>query len=101
MDIRTSVDGLKTLLGVPATQAQSQQAKSEASSAAGSLAGDQATLSSAGSQVSQAANESDVRMNKVTAVQADIAAGTYNVPESAVASKIVDTMLANGRASTK
>jgi anti-sigma28 factor (negative regulator of flagellin synthesis) len=34
-----------------------------------------------------------VRTEKVTAVQAALAAGNYNVPASAVASKVVDAML--------
>jgi negative regulator of flagellin synthesis FlgM len=50
-------------------------------------------LSSAGSEVSLSANEEDVRTDKVAVVQAALAAGTYNVPASAVASKVVDAML--------
>jgi anti-sigma28 factor (negative regulator of flagellin synthesis) len=34
-----------------------------------------------------------VRTDKVAAVQAALAAGTYDVPASAVASKVVDSML--------
>jgi anti-sigma28 factor (negative regulator of flagellin synthesis) len=34
-----------------------------------------------------------VRADKVASVQAAIAAGTYNVPASAVASKVIDSML--------
>jgi negative regulator of flagellin synthesis FlgM len=57
------------------------------------LTSDRATLSSAGSEVSQTAADPEVRMDKVAAVQAALAAGTYNVPASAVASKVVDAML--------
>jgi anti-sigma28 factor (negative regulator of flagellin synthesis) len=32
-------------------------------------------------------------MDKVTAIQAALAAGTYDVPASAVASRVVDAML--------
>jgi negative regulator of flagellin synthesis FlgM len=97
MDIRSSVDSLKTLLGATqATPAKSQPAKSESTGGTGSLGGDRATLSSAGSEVSQAASESDVRMDKVSAVQAALAAGTYNVPASAVAGKVVESMLNSG-----
>jgi anti-sigma28 factor (negative regulator of flagellin synthesis) len=35
-------------------------------------------------------------MDKVAGVQAALAAGTYNVPPSAVASKMVDSMMAAG-----
>jgi flagellar biosynthesis anti-sigma factor FlgM len=100
MDIRSSVDGLKTLLGVPLTApAQTQPVKNEASSIADPSAGDQATLSSAGSEISEAASGSDVRMEKVSAIQAAIAGGTYNVPASAVAGKVVDSMLSRGQSS--
>jgi negative regulator of flagellin synthesis FlgM len=50
-------------------------------------------LSSAGSEVSQAAGEDGVRMEKVASIQTAIAAGTYGVPASAVARKVVDAML--------
>ena len=97
MDIRTNVDGLKTLLGVPSTPAsQSQAVRKDAPSPADSLETDRATLSSAGSSVAQAASESDVRSAKVAAVQASLAAGTYDVPASAVASRVVESMLGRG-----
>jgi flagellar biosynthesis anti-sigma factor FlgM len=51
------------------------------------------TFSNAASQVSQTAADDSVRADKVSAVQSALAAGTYNVPASAVASKIVDAML--------
>ena len=76
MDIRNSVEGLKTLLGVPPT-----------------------TLSSAGTEVAQTASESEVRMDKVASVHAALAAGTYNVPASAVAGKVVDAMLGGEQSS--
>jgi anti-sigma28 factor (negative regulator of flagellin synthesis) len=45
------------------------------------------------SEVSLSATEVDVRTDKVAAAQAALAAGTYNVPASAVASKVLDDML--------
>jgi negative regulator of flagellin synthesis FlgM len=57
------------------------------------LSADQATLSNAGSEVSQSAGTDGVRMDKVAAVQSALAAGTYSVPASAVASKLVDAMM--------
>jgi negative regulator of flagellin synthesis FlgM len=94
MDIRTSLDGLKSLLGVaPAPAAATQQARNTAPTAASALSSDSATLSSAGSEVSLAASESDVRTGKVAAIQSALAAGTYSVPASAVASRVVDAML--------
>ena len=38
-------------------------------------------------------SDSTVRMDKVTEIQAALASGSYNVPASAVASKVVDSML--------
>jgi anti-sigma28 factor (negative regulator of flagellin synthesis) len=41
------------------------------------------------------ATDSDVRTEKVTSVQMALAAGTYDVSTSAVASKMVDAMLSD------
>jgi negative regulator of flagellin synthesis FlgM len=97
MDVRTSLDGLKSLLGVTTPAPAAPQAKSNAATGGSALASDRATLSSAGSEVSQTATESEVRTDKVAAVQAAMAAGTYNVPASAVAAKVVDAMLSGGQ----
>jgi negative regulator of flagellin synthesis FlgM len=93
MDIRSSLDGLKSLLGVPPTTTSAAPSKSATTSSPSALTSDRATLSSAGSEVAQSANDSDVRLDKVASIQAALAAGTYNVPASAVASKMVDAML--------
>ena len=100
MDIRNSVEGLKTLIGVPQTAAaQTPPVKSGTAGNASALAGDRATLSSAGTEVAQTASESEVRMDKVASVHAALAAGTYNVPASAVAGKVVDAMLGGEQSS--
>jgi anti-sigma28 factor (negative regulator of flagellin synthesis) len=39
------------------------------------------------------AGDSDVRMDKVAEIQAALSSGSYNAPASAVASKVVDSML--------
>jgi negative regulator of flagellin synthesis FlgM len=93
MDIHNSLDGLKSLLGVTPAVTAPTQAKSNAATSGTVLGSDQATLSSAGSEVSLTAADPGVRMDKVAEVQAALAAGTYNVPASAVASKVVDSML--------
>jgi negative regulator of flagellin synthesis FlgM len=93
MDIRTSLDGLKSLLGVTTTASAAPQPRSSGATGGTGLGSDQATFSSAGSEVSLTGAEPGVRTDKVASVQAALAAGTYNVPPSAVASKVVDSML--------
>ncbi len=93
MDIRNSLDGLKTLLGVTPTTSTVQRSRSAQAAEEGSLSSDSATLSGAGSEVAQTAGEGVVRADKVASVQAALAAGTYEVPASKVATKIVDAML--------
>jgi len=97
MDIRSSLEGLKSLLGTGATAPTAGQQQPKSSSATGSSAlnSDSATFSSASNEVSQAATDSGVRMDKVSSIQAMLASGTYNVSAGAVASKLVDSMLAS------
>ncbi len=98
MDIRSSLDGLKSLLGVsPAESSSVKRAKEGQPAESGLLTSDSATLSSAGTEVAQTASDGGVRSEKVAAVQSALADGTYNVPASAVASKMVDAMLGQGR----
>ena len=85
MDIRSSLEGLKSLFGTPeAAPATTAQPKSGSTVGGSGLSSDKATFSSAGSEVSQTAGGTEA-----------LAAGTYNVPASAVASKVVDSMLGN------
>ena len=94
MDIRNSLEGLRTLLGVNATSSGATQGKSAPASSSGSGSmTDRATLSSAASEISDASSGEGVRMEKVAAVRQALAAGTYSVPASAVASKVVEAML--------
>lgn len=96
MDIRNSLDGLRSLFGVNQTAPSTPQGKSNASAAPASAFGsDRATLSSAASEIAQVDSGEGVRAEKVAAVQSALAAGTYNVPASAVASKLVDVMMAS------
>jgi flagellar biosynthesis anti-sigma factor FlgM len=97
MDIRNSFDGLKSLLGVsPTDSAALGTAKAASVSTTSSDSGsDRATLSSAASQVASSSDDAGVRMDKVVSIQSALAAGTYNIPASAVASRLVDSMLGN------
>lgn len=98
MEIRSGLESLNSLLGVPATEAGSAQ-RTKASQAAenAGLMSDTATLSSAGTEASQAAGETSVRSAKVEAVRAALEAGTYSVPTREVASKMVDSMIDGGQ----
>lgn len=96
MDIRNSFDGLRTLLGVNNTTQTTTAGKSTVSSGTSALGADSATLSSAANEVSQTAGGDSVRLDKVASIQAMLADGSYNVSPAAVASKLVDSMLANG-----
>lgn len=100
METRNSLDALKAILGVPSTAAtRSQAAKKDSASDSSALRGDHATLSSAGSEISQATADSGVRMEKVAAVQAALATGMYDVPASAVAHRMIEAMLVTGHPS--
>jgi negative regulator of flagellin synthesis FlgM len=96
MDTRNNLDGLKSLLGVESTTPSTARPGRNQRAGDGALGSDHATLSSAANEVSQAAREDIVRTEKVASIQAALAAGTYEVPVSVVATRIVDAML-NGQ----
>ncbi len=94
MELRNGLDGLKALLGASAAEMlQSRQMERNASPESGNLDGDQATVSNAGSEALRTASDEGVRMEKVTAVQAALTAGTYNVPANDVAAKLINSMI--------
>ncbi|MFP5230338.1 MAG: flagellar biosynthesis anti-sigma factor FlgM [Acidobacteriota bacterium] len=92
MNIQNNLQGLQQLFS---SEAVTQTAGKTGASPSGvpKPGTDQATLSSAASVAAAAAPDSDVRMEKVTAIQQAIAAGTYQVPASAVAGKMIDHMM--------
>ena len=73
--------------------AQSQPAGQVQSAPGGADAVDQASLSPAATAVAEALSGSDVRMDKVAALQQSIVAGTYSVPASDVADKLMTALL--------
>ena len=93
MDIRSSLDGLRSLLGVSQPEQAASGGRTNAQTGTTAPDSDRATVSSAGSEVSQSVSADGVRMDKVAAVQAALASGSYDVPASAVASKVIDSML--------
>lgn len=54
---------------------------------------DQTNLSSASGMIAHALEGSDVRTDKVAALQKAIASGSYNVSSSDVAGKMIDSLL--------
>jgi len=58
---------------------------------------DKAQLSTAASQLARSATASDVRLEKVASVQSALQAGTYSVPASAVAQKVISSLLTSDK----
>jgi len=54
---------------------------------------DQAHVSNAATAVAKSSASSDVRLDKVAAIQSQIQAGTYHIPASAVAKKLISSLL--------
>ena len=98
MEIRNNAEALKAFLGVSssALPQTSPSRSNEGAAAQAAFAGDQATLSHAGTEVLESAANAGVRTDKVTAIQQALAAGTYDVDASAVAGKVIDAMLGSG-----
>ena len=91
MNVQNNLQGLQQLFS---SQEVTQHAKAGESQGAGAKTGtDEATLSSAASAASAVAQDSDVRTDKVAAIQQALASGAYNVPASEVAGKMIDHML--------
>jgi len=95
MEIRNNADAMKAFLGVSSSSStQTAQARSNESAAGqAAFSGDLATLSHAGTEISQAAAQTGIRSDKVAAIQQALAAGTYSVPASKVADKLIDSMM--------
>jgi flagellar biosynthesis anti-sigma factor FlgM len=72
----------KSAVGGAAEQKQTPQA-------------DRANVSSVGGQVALSSLSSEVRLDKVASIHSALATGSYAVPASAVASKLVDSMLSS------
>jgi negative regulator of flagellin synthesis FlgM len=75
-----------------ARAAATTRAATPASQAIESIASDSAKVSLAGAMLSQASTGSDVRFDKVAALQQSIEAGTYGVTSANVAGKLIESL---------
>lgn len=91
------LDTTGTAAGASAAQVANTQATAPLAAAQTPMSranpADGASLSLAANAVAQALSGSDTRSDKVAALQQSIAAGTYSVSSSAVAEKLLSTML--------
>lgn len=96
MSITNGIGNLQQAIGTVATEAAkpvSGEAKAKSAAQSVSEQADHAELSAAGSLISKGLDGSDVRMEKVQALQQAIASGSYQVPSSEVANKLIDSMM--------
>lgn len=92
MNVNNNLQGMQQLFS--SQEVTGPASKTEGSDATAVQAGtDKATLSTAASVAAAAAPDSDVRMEKVAAIQQALADGTYNIPASEVAGKMIDHMI--------
>lgn len=90
MNVRNGIENLSQLAA-----SQPAQTPATSKSAVASLREntDTAQVSAVATQVVQSAGNSDIRLDKVAGIQAALQAGTYRVPASAVAEKVIGALL--------
>lgn len=97
MSVTNGIGDLQQTIGTSVTEAakpvSGSVAKVKDTAQTRSEQTDHAELSAAGSLISKALDGSDVRMDKVQALQQSIASGSYHVSSSDVANKLVDSMM--------
>lgn len=92
MNVNNDLQGMQQLF--PSQEVTKTAGGRSAAEAQPAAAGhDEATLSPAASLAAQSGPDSDVRMDKVSQVQQALAAGTYSVPSSEVAGRMIGYML--------
>jgi negative regulator of flagellin synthesis FlgM len=98
MSFGDGIGNLKQALSAMVPTTKPQAVRTDASTGEGSLTPpetqtDEASLSKAGGLIAQVFSGSDVRTDKVVALQVAIRSGSYNVPSSEVAGKIIQSLL--------
>jgi negative regulator of flagellin synthesis FlgM len=96
MNISNGIENLTQIFTAQPAPAATP-AKSTTSSPNEALASDKAQLSVVATQVAQSSATSDVRLDKVASIQNALQAGTYDVPASDVAQKVIASMLGSGK----
>ncbi len=91
----SSTQPIQTPITTSATKAETSTAASTDQGAAkGSIAeGDRTSLSTSSTHLVAALTTSDVRADKVASLQQAIASGSYNVSSSAIADKLLTSLL--------
>jgi len=93
MNVNNNLDALQQIFSSQEVTKPQNGGKPAYSAERSSESADEATLSPAASLAAQTASDSDVRMDKVTQIQKALVDGSYQVPSSDVADKIIDQML--------
>jgi len=92
MNVNNSIGNLSHILSSQPAPASAKNGTSTPAATSNSNR-DTAQVSAVAAQVAQSAGASDVRLDKVAGIQAALQAGTYQVPASAVAQKLIGALL--------
>lgn len=91
MNVRNGIDSVNQLF--PSRPTGTSSATQGETKPGEALKADQARLSAAASQASGSAAEPEVRIDRVAELQKAIQDGTYHVPASSVAEKVIATLI--------
>ena len=92
-DLKQALSAIAPTSATETQQVTSGKAKESGTAASRETQADEARLSSTGGLIAKALEGSDVRADKVAALQQAIASGTYNVSSSDVAGKMIQSLL--------
>jgi flagellar biosynthesis anti-sigma factor FlgM len=93
MNIPTGIGNVPQTLNVQGPAATKQASDNDVINVVASTQNDAAKVSVSAGLLTQDAGGTDVRAGRVQELQQAIAAGTYSVPASAVADKLIESML--------
>ncbi len=93
MNIPSGIGDVPQPLNVQGPAATKQASDNDVSNVAASTQSDAAKVSVSAGLLAQDVGGTDVRAGRVAELQQAIAAGTYSVPASAMADKLIESML--------